>query len=76
MPKMDGITFKKTIDSCEVLKKRCIPFVFISTAPTPFIKQICDLSVQGFFEKGNTLSQLNETLRIILKYWDLTRHLN
>ncbi|MBT1704508.1 response regulator [Chryseosolibacter indicus] len=76
MPKMDGITFKRKIDQCEILKKKCIPFVFISTSPSPFIAQVCDLSIQGFFEKGNSLRQLNETLKIILTYWNMTKHLN
>ncbi len=76
MPVMDGITLKKKIDACPVLRKQCIPFVFMSTSPTPFVKQICDLSVQGFFEKGNSLTELNNTLKVILTYWNLTRHLN
>jgi CheY-like chemotaxis protein len=76
MPKMDGIAFKKRIDGCEVLKPKCIPFIFISTAPAPFLKQICELNIQGFFEKGNSLSQLRETLQVILKYWSLTKHTN
>src|SRR5688572_4400995 len=40
MPIMDGIAFKKTIDNNDFLKKRCIPFIFLSTSPTPFVKQI------------------------------------
>lgn len=76
MPRMDGITFKKKIDSSDILKKKCIPFVFISTSPAPFFKQVCELSIQGFFEKGNSCLQLNETLRIILKYWNLTKHVD
>jgi CheY-like chemotaxis protein len=76
MPVIDGITFKKKIDGCPLLKERRIPFVFMSTAPAPFVSQINDLSIQGCFEKGYSLSELNETLKTILKYWDLTKHLN
>jgi CheY-like chemotaxis protein len=52
MPVMNGISFKREIDSDEILKRKCIPFVFISTSPLPLMKQISDLSIQGFFEKG------------------------
>jgi CheY-like chemotaxis protein len=77
MPRMDGIAFKKKIDSCEILKGKCIPFIFISTSSsTPLAKNACDLSIQGLFEKGNSHTQLLETLKIILKYWNKTSHLN
>src|SRR5687767_1970050 len=56
MPKMDGITFKKKIDSCDILKSKCIPFVFLSTS-TKFVRETCDLNIQGYFEKGNSLQQ-------------------
>lgn len=75
MPKMDGITFKKTIDACSILKSKCIPFVFLSTS-TKFVRETCDLNIQGYFEKGSSLKQLNETMKIILMYWGNTRHVN
>ena len=76
MPVMDGITLKRTIDDDEVLRKRCIPFIFISTAPAPYVNQICELIVHGFFEKGNSMAQLHDTMKTILAYWDKTKHLN
>jgi CheY-like chemotaxis protein len=76
MPMMDGITLKREIEKSLVLKKLCIPFVFISTSPAVHVKQLGDLNVQGYFEKGNSMEQLNDTLKTILKYWNLTRHLN
>ena len=76
MPVMDGITLKKKIEADDLLRKKCIPFVFLSTNPTPFIKQICDMSIQGFFEKGNSVTELTRTLGTILQYWHLTKHVN
>lgn len=77
MPKMDGITFKKAIDSCEILRQKCIPFIFISTSSADAMaKRACDLSIQGLFEKGHSYAQLVDTLRIILTYWNQTSHLN
>jgi len=75
MPKMDGIAFKKTIDSCDILKSKCIPFVFLSTS-TRFVNETCHLNIQGYFKKGNSLQELNETIQIILQYWDRTIHVN
>lgn len=75
MPKMDGIEFKKRIDACNVLSSKCIPFVFLSTC-TKHFKDTCNLNIQGYFEKGNTLEQLLQTMRIILAYWDRTRHIS
>jgi two-component SAPR family response regulator len=74
MPRMNGISFKKHIDECSVLKSKCIPFIFLSTS-TKFIEQTCDLSIQGYFEKGNSLEDLHETMKIICKYWLRTKHI-
>ena len=77
MPRMDGITFKQKINECEVLKEKCIPFIFISTSNNGGLaREACGLGVQGLFEKGHSYQQLLETLTIILKYWNNTTHLN
>jgi two-component SAPR family response regulator len=75
MPKMNGITFKRTIDGCDILRSKCVPFVFLSTS-TRFVKEACDLNIQGYFEKGNSLKELRETMKIIPKYWNRTKHIN
>lgn len=73
MPKMDGIAFKKTIDSNETLRSKCIPFIFLSTS-TEFVAETCDMNIQGYFEKGSSWLELQETMAIILRYWERTRH--
>lgn len=75
MPRMNGITFKKKIDSCSILSAKCIPFIFLSTS-TSFVRETCDIIIQGYFEKGNSWQDLEDTMRIILKYWQRTKHLN
>jgi two-component SAPR family response regulator len=75
MPKMDGITFKKKIDECAVLKSKSIPFVFLSTS-TSYIHQTSALSIQGYFEKGNSWAELQETVKLILGYWRKTKHVH
>lgn len=74
MPKMDGISFKKKIDSCDILKPQNIPFIFLSTS-TRFVRDTRDLNIQGYFEKGSSWQDLRETMKIILSYWRNTKHL-
>ena len=77
MPYLNGLELRKEIDRDEKLKKKSIPFVFFSTAAVQTeVEQAYELTVQGFFEKGNSLQQLTERLRVILEYWQACRHPN
>jgi two-component SAPR family response regulator len=75
MPKMDGIAFKRTIEKCDILGPKRIPFIFLSTS-TRFVNDAAKLNIQGYFEKGNSMRDLHETVKTILSYWTKTRHLN
>jgi two-component SAPR family response regulator len=75
MPKMNGISFKRKIDDCQTLRAKCIPFVFLSTS-TKRMSETCDLNIQGYFEKGNSIEQLRDTMNIIFQYWERTKHIN
>lgn len=74
MPKMDGISFKKTIDACPVLSAKCIPFIFLSTS-TRFVRDTCNLNIQGYFEKGSSWDDMQKTMNTVLQYWQRTRHI-
>lgn len=73
MPRMDGITFKRKIDSCKILRSRSIPFIFLSTS-SKFVEQTGGLNIQGYFQKGNSWQELRDTMEIILRYWQRTQH--
>jgi two-component SAPR family response regulator len=73
MPKMDGISFKKKIEECSILRSKSIPFIFLSTS-SKFVKDTWDLNIQGYFEKGNSLQELHDTMKIIFGYWERTKH--
>jgi two-component SAPR family response regulator len=73
MPRMNGITFKKKIDSCNILRPKCIPFIFLSTSAN-FVDETCNMNIQGYFVKGTSWAELQETMKIILRYWERTRH--
>ncbi|GAC1425459.1 MAG: response regulator [Flavisolibacter sp.] len=70
MPKMDGFELRKRIHTNEQLSLRCIPFLFFTTGVNK--KSIIDaytMSVQGFFQKPNSVQELESTLKSIVEYW-------
>ncbi len=77
MPKMNGLQLREEIIADESLRKKSIPFIFLSTAATPEqVRKAYDLTVQGFFAKGNTLEDTQNKIRLILAYWADCKHPN
>ncbi len=77
MPRIDGIKLRHTIWHDEALRKKSIPFIFFSTAASPSqVKEAYDLTVQGFFLKGQTMDETERKLRLIFEYWGESRHPN
>ncbi len=78
LPGQSGIEFKKQLDQDEQLKKKSIPFIFYSTSAEP--KYVNDaylnMTVQGYFEKGNSYQDVKNTLKLILEYWKVCSHPN
>lgn len=70
MPVMSGLELRERINTVEDGDYRIIPFIFFSTsARDKEVKQAYQLSVQGFFQKGNTIEELENSVRIVLNYW-------
>ncbi len=70
MPKINGFELRTLIQTNEKLSIKCIPYLFFTTAATK--KAVYDaysLSVQGFFTKPNSYTQLENTIKIIIDYW-------
>jgi len=77
MPVMNGLELRRKIDEHEGLRRKSIPFVFLSTSAVQReVERAYELTVQGFFEKGYSLQQLTERLRIIFEYWAVCSHPN
>ncbi len=77
MPKMNGIELKRKIDATPELRKKSIPFVYLSTAASPTtISEAYELNVQGFFIKPYDVRVIRTTLKLILDYWSECRHPN
>jgi len=70
MPVVNGLDLKKSIDDDPFLRSKAIPFIFFSTsAMSSIVSDAFGMSAQGFFTKGQSLDELEQTLRIIFEYW-------
>ena len=70
MPKLDGFALRNKIYTDSLLKLKCIPYLFFTTASTQ--KAVVDaysMSVQGFFVKQNSMVELEKTIQVIMEYW-------
>ena len=70
MPLMDGLQFRAAIEADPLLRSKSVPFVFLSTTNNPVaVRKAYDLTVQGFFQKRNTLEEMSSHLKMIIDYW-------
>ena len=75
MPVIDGLELKKKINEDELLQQYNIPFVFLSTSATDYdIRKSSLLGIQGFFQKGETLDEIESTISLVLNYWKSSIH--
>jgi len=77
MPGMSGLEFKKEIQDDPYLVTKGIPFVFISTNATNVsVRHAHALSVQGYFEKPQSIEGIKKMFRTLFEYWEMCRHIN
>jgi CheY-like chemotaxis protein len=77
MPIMDGLQFKQKIQDDNFLRAKGIPFVFITTNVTAdAVRKAHVLSVQGLFQKPNSMEEIKSMLRLLFDYWALCKHIN
>jgi CheY-like chemotaxis protein len=70
MPKLNGFELRNKIRTDAALDKKCIPYLFFSTAATQqSVIDAYSMSVQGFFIKQNSIGELQKTVQIIMEYW-------
>jgi CheY-like chemotaxis protein len=70
MPKLDGFALRNKIKTDAALQVKCIPYLFFSTASTQkAVIEAYSLSVQGFFLKQESMSELEKTISVIMEYW-------
>lgn len=77
MPHLNGLDLREVLWHNETLRKRSIPFIFFSTgASEKQVEKAYDLTVQGFFLKGNSMDDTIRKLKLILDYWTESKHPN
>ena len=72
MPKLNGMELREKIHNNEDLRIKSIPYLFFSTVlnQSAFIKAY-SVSAQGFFQKQNSIKELENTIILIMEYWKL-----
>ena len=78
MPGLSGIEFKRRIDDDQQLRRKSIPFVFYSTSvdQKTVNEAYTQMTVQGFFQKKNSIEAIKNGIRLILDYWRECKHPN
>lgn len=77
VPKMNGVELRRRIDQDEILRRKSIPFVFLTTIESrEIVNEVYDLTVQGYFVKKPFYDDIEKQIRVILEYWLVARHPN
>lgn len=76
LPKMNGIELKQRIDATDYLRKKAIPFIFLTTSDE---QQTIDnayrvTNLQGYFKKGASMQEIKHRVKCILEYWTAALH--
>lgn len=70
MPGMDGFQLRSLILGDELLKHKCIPYIFFTTGATLQTVQLAyEQSVQGIFAKPPGYDKWTELIRNMVTYW-------
>jgi CheY-like chemotaxis protein len=70
MPKLDGYELRDRIFKNEILKKKCLPYIFLSTSKNPEnVEKAYAHSVQGYFTKESNFTTYKEVIQNIVEYW-------
>jgi CheY-like chemotaxis protein len=75
LPRMSGAELKKKINVNEKIRRKSIPFVFLTTTSAhQAVLDAYESLAQGFFTKPNNLTSLERMIEMILNYWKISRH--
>lgn len=70
MPLLNGFELREKLKTDADINLKCIPYLFFSTALSQeMVVNAYSMSVQGFFVKPNSISELTDTIRLIIEYW-------
>lgn len=70
MPKLNGMELRAKVHENEDLRIKSIPYLFFTTsAEQQHVVDAYSKSIQGFFIKPSKYSELHNTLKVIVEYW-------
>lgn len=70
MPKLNGFALREKLKMDSKLSNKCIPYLFFSTAvDQESVINAYSQSVQGFFVKPDSMTELEKTISAIMEYW-------
>jgi len=74
MPKMDGYELRNIILNDDLLNKKCIPYIFLSTSKDPEnIHRAFALSAHGYFRKEENFKTYLDVIGNIISYWKMSQ---
>jgi len=77
MQGMNGFEIRQKIADTPELKRKSIPFIFLTTdTRSSSVSKAYDSIVQGYVIKSDTYEKLEHSLRLIIDYWTLCCHPN
>lgn len=77
LPRMNGLEFRQCLNENEYLRKKSIPFVFLTTGVSPeTVNKAYEETVQGFFQKTTNYGRLKRQLSVLVAYWTECFHPN
>ena len=77
MPMMNGLELREQIIKDPFLRKKSIPFIFLSTTDgSRIIDKVYELEVQGFFQKEFSYQAVSKQIKLIIDYWHKCKHPN
>jgi CheY-like chemotaxis protein len=77
MPLLNGLELQAVMNRSEYLRKKVIPFVFLTTTASPeAIEKAYEGSAQGFYQKAVNQAGLQHQLKLIIEYWQSCLHPN
>jgi CheY-like chemotaxis protein len=72
LPVLNGFELRNRIFQNEEICKKCIPYVFFTTAADErSVTTAYTLSAQGYFKKPYGFNELQTTIKSIIDYWKL-----
>jgi len=70
LPKLNGFELREKIHNNEQLRLKCIPYLFFTTAnDQKNVIEAYSRSIQGFFTKPSSYSELLRIVGNIIEYW-------